>query len=142
MDLEKNHPDSLRRLEFQKFLFQKHHQEEISCNVLTQFDREIHRHLAFTPIYEKLAEKNQESLINSVMTHYFCHRGFYALLLEFKQYRDLSFRSGPYFFSNKGMYLNRWTPEFDPEYDIPLVVLVWVILPHLPLHCQRDDALK
>lgn len=38
------------------------------------------------------------------------------------------------------MYLNKWTPDFSFENDIPSVVLVWICLPHLPLHCWSDDA--
>jgi hypothetical protein len=40
------------------------------------------------------------------------------------------------------MYLNKWTPNFSPENDIPFVVLVWVRLPRLPLHRWSDDALR
>lgn len=42
----------------------------------------------------------------------------------------------------RGLYLNRWTPEFDLELDIPSVVPVWVRLLHLPLHCWRDESVK
>lgn len=37
------------------------------------------------------------------------------------------------------LYLNRWTPDFDPELDIPSVVPVWVQLPHLSFHCWGDE---
>ena len=40
------------------------------------------------------------------------------------------------------MYLNRWTPKLNPKNDIPSSVLVWVKLPHLPLHCWNDEYLK
>ena len=49
--------------------------------------------------------------------------------------KDLIFRNGPYFMESKGLKLIRWTPDFDPELDVPNVVPVWVYLPHLPLHC-------
>ena len=65
------------------------------------------------------------------MTHFY-GRGFYVFLFEFKADRDLIFRSGLYFFSNKGMYLNRWTLDFEPKSDIPYVVPVWVRMLHLP----------
>lgn len=42
----------------------------------------------------------------------------------------------------QGLYLNKWTPEFDPAQDVPLVVPVWVCLPHLPLHCWSPKTLK
>jgi hypothetical protein len=39
------------------------------------------------------------------------------------------------------MYLNRWFPYFNMEIDVPSAILVWVKLPHLPLHCWSDYAL-
>ena len=42
----------------------------------------------------------------------------------------------------QGLYLNKWTPDFDPTQDIPSVVLVWVCLPHLPLHCWNSVSLE
>jgi len=42
----------------------------------------------------------------------------------------------------RGLYLNRWTPNFNPKLDVPNVVLVWVRLPHLPLHCWGDESMK
>jgi len=43
---------------------------------------------------------------------------------------------------SRGLYLNKWTPDFDPELDIPNAVPVWACLPHLPLHCWGDDLVK
>lgn len=43
---------------------------------------------------------------------------------------------------SRGLYLNKWTSDFDPELDIPSAVPVWVRLPHLPLHCWGDDSVK
>ena len=42
----------------------------------------------------------------------------------------------------QGLYLNEWTPEFDPEVDTPKVVLVWVKLPNLPMHCWNPKSLQ
>jgi hypothetical protein len=55
---------------------------------------------------------------------------------------DRIFCSGLYFLGAREMYLNKWTPNFSPENDVPSVVSVWVWLPHLPLHCWSDDALR
>jgi hypothetical protein len=41
-----------------------------------------------------------------------------------------------------GMYLNKWTPYFSPENDIPSAVPVWVRLSFLPLHCWNDETLR
>jgi hypothetical protein len=43
---------------------------------------------------------------------------------------------------SRGLYLNRWTPEFFPENDIPKAVPVWVRLPYLPLHCWNDETIQ
>ena len=40
------------------------------------------------------------------------------------------------------MYINSWTPDFDLDSYIPSAVLVWVRVPHLPLHCWGDDFMK
>jgi len=43
---------------------------------------------------------------------------------------------------SKGLYLNRWTPDFYPEMDVPSAVSVWVRISHLPLHCWGNDSVK
>ena len=40
------------------------------------------------------------------------------------------------------LYLNKWTLDFDPNQDVPSVVLVWVRLPHLTLHCWNSRSLE
>ena len=42
----------------------------------------------------------------------------------------------------QGLYLNKWTPDFDPSLDVPSAVPVWVRLPHLPLHCWNSNSLE
>ena len=42
----------------------------------------------------------------------------------------------------QGLYLNKWSPDFDPTQDVPSAVPVWVRLPHLPLHCWNLDYLE
>jgi hypothetical protein len=87
-------------------------------------------------------ERNWHPLVKGRMNHFFCGKGFYIFYFEHKEDRDLIFRNGPYFFGPRGLYLNKWTPDFDPENDIPSVVPVWVRLPHLPFHCWGDEVLK
>jgi hypothetical protein len=43
---------------------------------------------------------------------------------------------------SRGMYLNRWTPNFNLENGIPLAVSVWVRVPYLPLHCWKDEMVR
>eukprot|EP00253_Pinus_taeda_P026917 PITA_26917 len=52
------------------------------------------------------------------------------------------FRNGPYFMGPQGLYLNKWTLDFDPSQDVPSVVPVWVRLPHLPLHCWNQRSFQ
>lgn len=80
--------------------------------------------------------------IKGSMNHFFYGKGFYAFLFELKEGRDLTFRNSPYFLGAWGMHLNKWTPNFNPKNDVPSTVSVWVCLPHPPLHCWRDDALR
>ena len=42
----------------------------------------------------------------------------------------------------QGLYLNKWTLDFDPSQDVPSTVPIWVRLPHLPLHCWNSDSLE
>jgi len=42
----------------------------------------------------------------------------------------------------RGLYLNRWTPNFNPKNDIMKVVPVWVHLPFFPLHYWNEETLR
>lgn len=42
----------------------------------------------------------------------------------------------------QGLYLNCWTPSFDPMIKVPKDVLVWVRLPNLPIHCWNPSSLQ
>ena len=42
----------------------------------------------------------------------------------------------------QGLYMNRWTPDFDPALDVPKAVPVWVRLPNLPMHCWSEESLR
>ena len=86
--------------------------------------------------------KNWIPLISEGLQHCFCGKGFFTFLFVNKEDKDLIFRSGPYFMGPRGLYLNRWSSSFDPEKDVPSTVLVWVRLPHLPLHYWNDETLQ
>lgn len=43
---------------------------------------------------------------------------------------------------SRGLYLNKLTPDFDPELDVPSAVSVWLWLPHLPLHYWGDESVR
>lgn len=80
-------------------------------------------------------------LKNSVIC-YPVGRGFFIFEFTSKEDRDLVFRNGPYFMGNQGLYLNKWTPDFDPSVDVPKEVPVWVRLPNLPIHCWSYQSLQ
>jgi len=84
---------------------------------------------------QKWVERNWSVMIQGKIAIRFCGRGYYTFLFESKEDKNLIFRNGPYFMDTRRLYLNRWTPDFDPEMDIPNALPVWVRLPHLPLHC-------
>ncbi len=91
---------------------------------------------------QKWVEKNWSATINEKISIRFCGRGYYTFHFETKEDWDLIFRNGPYVIDTSGLYLNKWTLDFDPEMDIPNVVPIWVRLLHLPLHCWGDDLVK
>jgi len=91
---------------------------------------------------QRWVERNWSDKIQGKISIRFCGRGYFTFHFETKEDKDLIFRNGPYFMDSRGLYLNKWTPDFDPELDIPNVVPVWVRLPHLPLHCWGDDSVK
>jgi hypothetical protein len=69
-------------------------------------------------------------------------RGFFIFEFISKEDRDLIFKSGPYFMGTQDLYLNRWTPNFDPTVDVPKEVPVWVLLPSLSVHCWSFQSLQ
>jgi len=79
--------------------------------------------------------RNWVPLIKENVTSYFLGRGYFLFEFTSKEDKDLIFQNGPYFMGPQGLYLNNWTPDFDPIVDVPKAVLVWVRLPNLPVHC-------
>ena len=61
--------------------------------------------------------------------------GIFIFLFENKEDKEVVFCNGPYFFGSGGMYLNKWSLNFNPNEGIPTVILVWVNLPCLPITC-------
>jgi hypothetical protein len=86
--------------------------------------------------------KNLRPLIKGNLSQTLCRKGFFAFLFEEKAKKDIVFKSGPCFMGSRGLYLNRWTPDFSPKNDIPSAVPFWVRLPLLPLHCRNDETIR
>jgi hypothetical protein len=87
-------------------------------------------------------QRNWRPHLKHSVTCYPVGRGFFVFEFISKEDRDLIFRSGPYFMGTQGLYLNRWSPDFDPTVDVPKEVPVWVRLPNLPIHCWNIQALE
>jgi hypothetical protein len=87
-------------------------------------------------------QRNWKPLLKHGVTCYPVGRGFFIFEFIDKEDRDLIFRSGSYFMGTQGLYLNRWTPDFDPNVDSPKEVPVWVRLPNLPVHCWSYESLQ
>eukprot|EP00253_Pinus_taeda_P013884 PITA_13884 len=81
-------------------------------------------------------------LVKEGIKSYFVGKGFFVFVFENVKDRSLIFRNGPYFMGPQGLYLNKWSPDFDPAQDVPTAVPVWVCLPHLPLHCWSQNSLQ
>lgn len=77
---------------------------------------------------------------NDWIDFYAFGKGFFIFIFSSKEDKDLIFQIGPYFMGPRGLYLNRWTLDFDLEVDIPFVVHVWARLPKLPLLCWDEIA--
>jgi hypothetical protein len=93
-------------------------------------------------VVSEWVDKNWSPLIQGKVSSSFCGKGFFLFLFETKTDRDLIFRSGPYFMGARGLYLNSWNLDFNPENDIPSVVPVWVRLPFLSFHCWNDETIR
>lgn len=87
-------------------------------------------------------ERNWNANTQGKIAIRFCGRGYYTFIFETREDKDLIFRNEPYFMDLRGLSLYIWTPDFDPDMDVPSAVPVWVKLPHLPLHCWGDDSIK
>jgi hypothetical protein len=90
---------------------------------------------------EAWVQRNWSPLISEGIKSHFVGKGYFVFVFENPEDKNLIFRNGPYFMGPQGLYLNKWTPDFDPAQDVPSVVPVWVRLPHLPLHCWNQKSL-
>ena len=84
---------------------------------------------------EDWVKQNWIPLVSEGIKSHFVGKGFFVFLFDNAEDRSPIFRNRPYFLGPQGLYLNKWSPDFDPSQDVPTAVHVWVCLPHLPLHC-------
>ena len=90
--------------------------------------------MAFPPFHRGLAQQKLETTNPRRSATKLLQQGIFLILVREKE--------GPRsHFQKWGMYLKKWDLSFDPEKYIPSTFLVWVKLPHLPLHCWNDEYL-
>ena len=87
-------------------------------------------------------QRNWRPLVSEGIRNHFVKRGYYVFVFDSVEDRDLIFQNGPYFMGPHGLSLNKWSPDCDPSQYVPLIVPVWVRLPHLPLHCWSSNSLE
>ena len=87
-------------------------------------------------------QRNWKPHLKQGVTCYPLSSGYFLFEFINKEDKDLIFRNGPYFMGSQGLYLNRWTPDFDPTVDLPKEVPVWVRLPNLLVHCWNYETLQ
>jgi hypothetical protein len=86
-------------------------------------------------------QRNWRPNLANGVTCYPVGRGYFVFEFITEEDRDLVFRNGPYFMGTQGLYLNKWSPDFNPLMDMPKEVPVWVRLPNLPIHCWDNESL-
>ena len=64
-------------------------------------------------------QRNWKPLISEGIHSNLIGKGYYVFLFENSEDKDLFFRSEPYFMGPQGIYLNKWTPDFDPKSRYP-----------------------
>jgi hypothetical protein len=62
---------------------------------------------------EHWMKQNWLVLIKGKLSYLFCGRGFYKFVCELNEDEDIIFRNIYHFKGLTGMYLNKWTQEFD-----------------------------
>lgn len=91
---------------------------------------------------EDWVNQNWIPLVSEGIKSHFVGKGFFVFVFENAEDRTLIFRNGPYFMGPQGLYLNKWSLDFDLAQDVLTAVPVWVRLPHLPLHCWNQRSLQ
>jgi hypothetical protein len=67
---------------------------------------------------ESWVQRNWRPLISQSVASYSVGRGFFLFDFALKEDHDLIFKNEPYFMGPRGLYLNWWTPDFDPSTNI------------------------
>jgi hypothetical protein len=75
-------------------------------------------------LVEEWIQRNWKPLIKEGVKSFFVGKSFFVFVFETLDDRGLIFRNRPYFMGPQGLYLNKWTPDFDPTQDVPSTIPV------------------
>jgi hypothetical protein len=64
-------------------------------------------------------QRNWSPLVQEGIRSHLVGKGFFVFGFDKLQDKNLIFRSGPYFMGPQGLYLNKWSPDFDPTQYVP-----------------------
>ena len=65
------------------------------------------------------AQRNWRPLVSKGIRSHFVGKGYYVFVFDSTVDRDLIFRNTPYFMGPQGLYLNKWSPDFNPSQVFP-----------------------
>jgi uncharacterized protein DUF4283 len=68
--------------------------------------------------------------------------GYFILKFNNESECDEILNGGPYFLNKAPMIVKKWSSKFDFKEEILRVILVWIRLPSLPLHCWGEETLS
>ena len=63
-------------------------------------------------------QRNWRLLLTEGIRNHFVGRGYYIFVFDLAEDHDLIFQNGPYVMGPQGLYLNKWTLDFDPTQDV------------------------
>ena len=68
--------------------------------------------------------------------------GYFVLQFNLESECSLILKGGPYFLNRAPVVVKKWSTQFHFKAEILRVILVWVRLPSLPLHCWGEETLS
>ena len=65
-------------------------------------------------------------------------------MIDFDNQEDRStiVEVGPWFWGSSGLFMQHWSPTFNPSRTSISTVPIWVRFPNLPLHLWNDPSLR
>jgi hypothetical protein len=83
-----------------------------------------------------------KSLLHQTFSIYPCARGFFVIDFDNQEDRYTIVEAEPWFWGSSGLFMQHWSPTFNPSTTSISTVPVWVRLPNLSLHLWNDPSLR